>query len=382
MGARAFRILLADDEESVRKSLAAFLKDRGYEIAEASDGGEALRVLDRFEADAVVTDIRMPVLDGVGLLKVIRERRPGTAVILVTGFQDLESAIAATRHGAADYITKPYDLAQIAGVLKRIEESRRARAEAREKERRSLRSQWMASLGVLSAGIMHEINNPNTFIAGNAEIIKRKILPALTEPSLRKIVEHESGLTFEMMVGTVEAILTGSERITEIVRRAALLDHRRTPEETRPFDVRSGLVRALNYLRHRMGPGVRVHRSVPTAPVYLRADEEAATLIFTNLLSNAIEAVEGRADAELIVEIRDGEAVRLIVEDNGPGVPDEDADRIFEPFATEKRDRPGRGLGLFIVHQIVENLGGRIAYERRGGAWSRFTVDLPRAAAA
>ena len=125
------RVLVVDDEAGMRDFLALLLEGEGFEVATAADGGEALRLFDERPADLVISDVRMPKMDGVALLGDLRQRDPSVPVVLVTAYASAESAIQAMKLGAVDYITKPFKVAEIKLVLHRVLAAR-SRAEQRE----------------------------------------------------------------------------------------------------------------------------------------------------------------------------------------------------------------------------------------------------------
>jgi DNA-binding NtrC family response regulator len=124
------RILIVDDEANARTALAELLRDEGYAVETAADGFKALPKLDEFAPDVVVTDLKMPGLSGLELMDKVRERDPSCVVVVMTAFGDIETAVQAMRQGAADYLTKPVNVEELALVLKRELERKRLRAEA------------------------------------------------------------------------------------------------------------------------------------------------------------------------------------------------------------------------------------------------------------
>ncbi|MCK5739750.1 sigma-54-dependent Fis family transcriptional regulator, partial [bacterium] len=114
-----YRILIADDEPAQVKALAGFLNKRGYTVLTADSGKTALNIVHRKLVDLVLTDFRMPDLDGLELLKQARELNPEIDVIMMTAFGSIESATDAMRHGAVDYLTKPVDLEQLQLIIER-----------------------------------------------------------------------------------------------------------------------------------------------------------------------------------------------------------------------------------------------------------------------
>ncbi|HLH28384.1 MAG TPA: sigma-54 dependent transcriptional regulator [Acidimicrobiales bacterium] len=130
METRRGRILLVDDEANARTALAELLRDEGYSVETAADGFKALPKLDEFEPELVLTDLKMPGLDGMGLMRKARERDPEVVVVVMTAFGAVESAVAAMREGAAHYLAKPVNVEELVIVLDRELERRRLRVEA------------------------------------------------------------------------------------------------------------------------------------------------------------------------------------------------------------------------------------------------------------
>src|SRR5579859_6395923 len=119
------RILFADDDPEIRIPIGGALRQAGYEVEVARDGAEAMQKLDRGAFDVVVTDVRMPRIDGLTILKRLRSETPQTAVILVTAFGSISEAVAAMKDNAIDYLPKPFEAAQLLHLLERIAERRR-----------------------------------------------------------------------------------------------------------------------------------------------------------------------------------------------------------------------------------------------------------------
>ena len=126
-------VLIVEDEADIRELLAEYFRARGYDVIGAADGRAALVAIERDaeRISLVVTDLQLPGVDGLGVLKAARAANPGIYVVIVTGFASLDSAIQAVRLGAYDYLTKPFSLGQIDVVLQRIDDIRVLHAENR-----------------------------------------------------------------------------------------------------------------------------------------------------------------------------------------------------------------------------------------------------------
>jgi DNA-binding NtrC family response regulator len=124
------RILIVDDEANAREALDDLLREEGYETASAADGIEALDAMDRFEPEVVLTDLKMPGLDGLGLLERGKARHPNTAFVVMTAFGTIDTAVEAIKRGAENYLTKPLDLDALGALLARAMEKAKLASEA------------------------------------------------------------------------------------------------------------------------------------------------------------------------------------------------------------------------------------------------------------
>jgi len=115
-------ILLIDDEADVRLPLGEALRELGHRVSLAADGGEAMRCLDHQTFNLVMSDVRLPKVDGFTILRRVREERPETHVVLMTAFGTIQEAVAAVKEAAVDYVTKPFELPEVLGIISRIDE--------------------------------------------------------------------------------------------------------------------------------------------------------------------------------------------------------------------------------------------------------------------
>jgi len=114
------RILVVDDEEALRSVLSSELVSGGYDVMTASDGDEAIAIVEKKKFDLVLLDIKMPKVDGFEVLKFIKKTSPAVKVIMLTGFADLKNAIESKKHGAEDFVSKPYDLVDLLTTIERV----------------------------------------------------------------------------------------------------------------------------------------------------------------------------------------------------------------------------------------------------------------------
>jgi PAS domain S-box-containing protein len=242
--------------------------------------------------------------------------------------------------------------------------------ERKKMEGRLLLADRMASVGVLAAGVAHEINNPLTYVITNLEL------------ALAQLGRDADGR--QHIVGKVTKALEGAERVRVIVRHLKTFS-RADEESLGPVDVREVLETSIsmagNEIRHR----ARLERELEPVPA-VRANEGRLAQVFLNVLVNAAQAMpEGRLEeGEIRVRSRTdpGGLVVVEVEDTGTGIAPEHLGRIFDPFFTTKPVGIGTGLGLSISHGIVSSLGGTIDVRSEPGKGTCVRIALPACAEA
>ncbi len=292
-----------------------------------------------------------------------------------------------------DYITKPFQFEEVATRVSTHLSLRRAKvqieernlalekalSDLREAQSQLVHSEKMASLGVLTAGVAHEINNPINFIAANASVLRRKIekFESRGGASGQQIEPDDFVLLKELTAGFEE----GATRIADIVESLKL--YARVDEDVfKSYDARANVTATLRVFQHELRRQVDVAVRIDELPE-LQANPGRINQVLANLLSNAIAATRDGASGEPRIEISVAAAAResasywcLEVADNGPGVPQALRDRIFEPFFTSKEPGQGLGLGLSISRSIVEAHGGWIELDSAPGR-TVFRVLLP-----
>lgn len=216
----------------------------------------------------------------------------------------------------------------------------------------------MAALGLLAAGVAHEVNTPITGISSYAQML---LADTPSDDPRREILQKVERQTF---------------RAARIVNN--LLDFaRKRTDERGSIDLGAVVAEALDLLNERRARrGVELDLRVPSEPLTVVGNDGELQQVFTNLALNAIDAMEGGGTLTVVVKSHGGRA-RLVMEDTGPGIPPADLERIFEPFFSTKVERGGTGLGLSISRDIVHRHGGEITVESEPGRGTRFVVELP-----
>lgn len=388
--------LIADDETTTRLMLSRMMTKWGYEVVEADNGLTALEALQSDTGPYIaVLDWMMPGLDGIDICEKLRSDPKSRYVytILITHRDQEDDLSLALRVGADDFVRKPVNPAELRSRLmvgarvatydqrlRRYANDMEQLAESRAKQ--LAHADRMSTLGLLSAGVAHEINNPATFISGNLQTLRRfwKDLEPMvqatmpTENAGRDKLEFISAETPRVLNG----IRDGVERITKIVK--SLKSYARQERGSkRQCDVKQCIDNAIEISRFQVKKrGLKIERSLPDVPLPVFADAQQLEQVFVNLMVNASDAMEGCASPSLRIDASaDAGLIKIGVEDRGPGIPAEILERIWQPFFTTKEAGKGTGLGLAICRDIIEEHEGRLLVDRSDKEGTRFVIELP-----
>lgn len=373
------RVLIVDDEQAFAEPLAQRLELRGLEAGVAGDAETALEMLSRQEWDLVFLDVCLPGMDGVSLLKVLRDYDPRPDVVMLSGATEMSQAVKAMRRGALNWLAKPVSMDAV------LEECRKARqrAESRRQARRLAEEARLRSLGRIAEGVAHEVNNPLNIIVQAAGLVEDG-LDCPEAEALPDIAELRDSL---------KVIVAQSMRVREITRKLLMAGVGLDPRSA-PMDVPAVVARVRDLLQGRMDSlhvDCRLHFPPEWGENAPRPLGSALELeqICLHLVENALDAMPdgGTLDisARLLPPDDDGTAwYELAVADSGPGIPDEIMPHIFEPFFTTHR-QAGRaaGLGLSVATGLAHGRGGQITAANRpeGGALFRLLLPMPAAEA-
>ena len=371
------QVLLVDDEPGILKVLGISLADRGYRVLTAESGEEALRVFHEARPEVILTDIKMPGMDGIELLKSIKKESPNTEVIMITGHGEMELAIQSLKYDASDFITKPINDETLDIALRRAIERLSYKKKLKEytedlerlveeKSRKLVEAERLAAVGQTVAGLAHAIKNITAGLTGGMYVLEKGI-----------DLENRSYLTqgWQMIKGNVQKIKGMAVDLLNFAKEREpeyqLCDPNGPAREV--FDLM--LSRATE-----MGVALKIApaQSLPDAWF----DREGIHRVLLNLVTNAIDACGDISCASKTGEVSlrtlkpQGWAVEYQVTDNGCGMDEETRKKIFQIFFSTKGSR-GTGLGLMIAKKIVDEHGGVIDLSSEKGSGTVFRVRLP-----
>lgn len=393
MDAAPIQVLLIDDDPEDRDLAIAMLDDApqaAFAVAECDSLRQAADRLAEETFDVIIADLGLLDSWDIDTVRSLRRLDGHCPLIVLTGENSDDTGIAALREGAQEYLCKN-DLSP--GALSRsiryaIErkslemqltkarlEEQEAHRELKEAQAQLVQSAKMAAVGELAAGVAHEINNPLAFVRSHIDTIARKA------EQLESVVGDavaEAGPLLDKIQRRSRETEEGMHRILEIVTKLRTFS-RLDEGEVKAIDVAQSVDSALTLLRHKCGEEITITQDLAdTGPLVCMPGPFNQVLL--NLLSNAIDAIDGAGGGAGRVEIvtRRTEAdFFLTIADSGCGIPQEIQSRVFDPFFTTKPVGKGTGLGLSISYQIIQAHHGTLSAGPNSPRGSLFTITIP-----
>lgn len=376
-----FRVLVVDDEPSLRLTLTEFLKRAGYEVFAAADFQSAFLLCNK-SFDVAVVDINLPGRSGIELLQEINSREPYIPVIMITGEPSLAVFPEIVRAGAYDFLAKPILKDVLLKAVARAtekkllsEEKRRleqeikqhaADLEVRIAERTSelievhdrlAHNGKVAALGRVAAQVAHEVRNPLHGLLLYSTHLKEQLAGKLDDDQVE---------LFNSLIDTINQLTSLTEQILDFGRPVSLA--------LRPVELNSLVSVVLKLLRLQISSnGITVEYHGDSNSTVM-VDEGCIRAALLNLLLNAIQAMPTGGTLS-ITGATAGEMHSLEIKDTGSGMTEERLNKIFEPFNSDKPG--GLGLGLPYAKKIIEEHGGKIRVESKPGEGTRLWIILP-----
>jgi|SaaInlStandDraft_1057018.scaffolds.fasta_scaffold04530_6 two-component system, NtrC family, sensor kinase len=255
-----------------------------------------------------------------------------------------------------------------------------------------IQSEKMASIGQLSAGIAHEINNPVGFIMSNMDSLKEQFEDMvkvsdfvqtkeshLPEEDLDQLKKLKESVNYEFILEDIQEIIKetaeGADRVKKIV--GDLKDYSHFGDgERQEYDLNDGILSTLNIVKNEIKDNVEVETDLSEVP-RINCSGPELNQVLMNMIVNAAQAIEVQGKISIRTELVDG-MIKCWIEDDGGGIPEENLNKIFDPFFTTKPVGTGTGLGLSLSYSIVQNNGGEIEVESKVGEGTTFALLFPK----
>ena len=383
------RLLVVDDEESLRITTAAIFEKEGYIVDTASSGDEAIDLLSKADYDLVLTDLHMEGGDGLSVLSQIRSHAPLTISVVLTGFASVESAIAALQEGAYDYLVKPCDIESMKHTIRRGVEHRRLmlaeqkartdlqqlnldleqKVEKRTAELKRLNAELAEAnraKDVFLATLSHELRTPLTPVVGWIKLLRSGTLDEKSVLQALDAIERNAWLQSRLIDDLLDTsrIATGKLHF-----------------EPKPTDLNIAVRAAVDTVRA-SAAARNIDLSMSLWPSSLMVMGEPVRLqqIAWNLVSNAIKFTDPGGKVSVTTGLKDSQA-QLVVVDTGIGIEPEFLPHVFDRFrqadGSTSRRHGGLGLGLAIADALAKMHGGRMEAQSDGqGKGACFTLRI------
>ena len=366
-------ILLVDDEEDIRDVIGISLSDLGYKVLIAENGQEALRIFQNDFPPIVLTDIKMPGMDGVELLRKLKQLNPDVEVIMITGHGAMDLAVMSLKYAATDFITKPINVEVLEVALKKVQDKIKMKQQLREytenlekliAEKTQLQDH-LSSLGLMIGSISHGIKGLLTGLDGGLYILDKGF-----EKKNREQIK-EGWEVVKLMAERIKKM------VLDILYYAKERDLHWERVEALSFADEVALVVESKIKEQQ----IEFVRDFDPAVGEIEIDPSSVHSALINILENAVDAClndKVKNSHQIIFSVkRDDDYIIFDVKDNGIGMNRSTRDKVFTLFFSSKGNK-GTGLGLFISNKIVQQHGGEIKVQSTPGRGTLFSIKIPK----
>ena len=367
-------VLVVDDEESVATTIEAILKMDGHDVTAVTTGVEAIRLLNERQFDVVLTDLRLGDMDGVEILREVQRTSPESAAIMLTGYASLESAVAALRSGAYDYLMKPSDVEELRATVNRAIERRALRRRLLELEEVDrLKTQFLSMAS-------HELRTPLTAVSGFIQVARRRITRAADNETVDGVDWKQEATRAAETLELAQRQARRLGRLVDELLDVSRLQLGRVELHLREIDLVAGVREVTERMRllHTTHT-FEIASDDEKAPII--ADIDRLDQVFENLLGNAVKYSPAGGGIVIRIIVSGGSA-EVVVLDEGIGIAEDELENVFNIFYRSPDPRAGHvgglGLGLYISREIVTRHNGRLWAERTPTG-SAFHLSLPLA---
>ncbi|PIT99324.1 MAG: hypothetical protein COT74_09985 [Bdellovibrionales bacterium CG10_big_fil_rev_8_21_14_0_10_45_34] len=423
---RGQRTVLIVDDESEMCDVINDCIGQNHRVFLATSGKEALEILESKKVDLLITDISMPGMNGLELIRSLRERNISAEVITLTGAGSSSDRQTAESLNVYEYLVKPIKNEQLKSLIteclifseasrasqhlatKRVHSSRfdnltvpvekeniailrelakehevamgtiidralalylkdsRQHSPTLDEPESRIEMDRLIELSQISSGIAHEINNPLSIVFSKISLYQDRLRSG-TVPSANEFVDF------------LDRINHNLQRVFEIVRGLKSLSRNNETDTPQSASVKEIINEALALKRKDLAElSVRVHLNLENVNVNIQCRKGQILQIFNNLISNSLYAFKNVTIPEITIDVvEEAETIKIFFKDNGPGIPENIQDKVFSPFFTTKPQGVGTGLGLSVCSQIASQHGGRLLLDCSKGK-SCFCLELPK----
>ena len=368
-------VLVVDDEPKICQLLEQILSARDVKVRVAHDGLEGLTHFKQQPSDVVITDIRMPKLSGVELLRELKHLDPLLNVVVITAYPSVEGAVEAMKYGACDFITKPFDIAQVQAILYRCQQRISLNRQLRHAGEGVLKleelNRRLAELNDMKtrflAALSHELNTPLCLMSEWLYLLSDRTLGQLS-------IDQEHAV--EVLIGAYDRLHRLLQQLIDLMHGPEIVLSR---QRVNAQELVQQAIAAI--MPKAAAQSIAVSVQLPDGPLPLDVDRGRCQASLEYLIDNAVKFNRpvGRVEIELIGT---PETVTFSIRDTGIGIPPDEHEKIFAPFYQVdrrlNRAYEGAGIGLTLAKRYVELHDGSLQLSSQVGVGTTVTVSLPR----
>lgn len=365
MDAEKINVLVADDEDSLRITISAWLGDEGFEVQQTDNGLDAIKMVQSNDFDIALLDIKMPGANGLEVLRYIKKNSSSTEVVMMTGMSDVSMAVEAMKLGAREYLTKPVDMEQLVPQLRSLLKKRDAEERIRQLQADHT-SRLLYDLHNPISGLKQSIGYLLKGMAGSVSDQQKELLGYMTN-SIDKVIGLLNGMMdLTKLEGGRVRLNKGISNVADIVTKAT--QEFRVPIQSNKITL-------------------DVHAEADLPPIEF--DQQKIEQVMQNFLSNALRHTPAQgavviqvANVALVLEEgqQPSDFILVSVFNSGTGIPKEELPLIFDRYRnvlSGKSDKKPTGLGLIICQRIIEAHNGKIWVESEPNKGATFFFALP-----
>ncbi|TVP78026.1 MAG: response regulator [Puniceicoccaceae bacterium] len=370
-------VLVIEDEPDMMRYIGGLLSEH-YKTVRARDGRNLAYLVETYQPQLILLDWMLPGRDGLTLCREIRSQRDHDTrkIVMLTARVDEESKVLALEAGADDFLLKPFSSIELITRIDNLLRSSELQAELKQSnqelrntleklqqtEAHLIQSEKINALGSLSAGLLHEINNPLNYVFSGVQLLEMD--SSAFDANTREVLAD---------------IKEGLVRVNDVMRDLKTFAYPEKPGQVSDFLLHEVFESARKLTsKETMGVDLKIELS---DDLMVEGQKTQWMHVFVNLLTNAGKALEACcSEREKTIEVsakRQDGRITLVFRDNGVGMPDEVRQRVFEPFFTTRDVGQGMGMGLSVCRTIVENHGGTISVESEPDQHTTFTLTIP-----
>jgi two-component system sensor histidine kinase/response regulator len=359
------KVLVIDDEESMRDSCTQILTKDGFHADTAENGSVGLEKIKESKPDLVLIDLKMPGINGMHVLEKVKNINSNIIPIVITGYATVESAVEAMKKGAYDFLPKPFTPEELRIIIRRGLERKKLihEAERLRREKKLLEENFITM-------VSHQLRSPLGAILQYFEVILAGMVGEV-DPKPKEMLEKAKD--------RLEGLLTLINDWLDVAR----INDGQIVDNLKPMKLRLILEKLVEFMQPSAKKNnITLELSSYSGNDLIKADEETLEQAFTNLLSNAINYNKPNGSVKISLEEKDN-YIAVDIQDTGIGIAKEHLPFIFDQFYRVKRSEGQKmkssGLGLSIAKKVVDAHGGSIQVSSKLGKGSTFTVLLPEA---